>query len=149
MRLFSPPYTPEYNGAIEAGNGVLKVRIGQRAARYGHPGVWTSDDVEAAVQEANCLHRPLGPSGPTPEQLWQSRKPITQVQRDQFAAAVRRARDEIMEGHGLAGEEINPEPRASVARQAIRRALEQSGYLLVQRKRISPPFNSPLRDKIT
>lgn len=58
----------------------------------------------------------------------------------------------IMEGHGLAGEEINPEPRASVVRQAIRRALERSGYLLprmVQRKRIRPPFNSPLRDKIT
>ena len=24
--LFSPPYTPEYNGAIEAGNGALKTR---------------------------------------------------------------------------------------------------------------------------
>lgn len=31
--LFSPPYTPEYNGATEAGNGALKTRTSRRLVR--------------------------------------------------------------------------------------------------------------------
>ena len=41
----------------------------------------------------------------------------------------------------------NHNARATVARESIRRALESLGFLLVRRKRISPPFRSPLRDK--
>jgi len=38
--------------------------------------------------------------------------------------------------------------RAIVARAAARRALESLGYLQVQRRLITPPFNSPLRARI-
>jgi hypothetical protein len=38
--------------------------------------------------------------------------------------------------------------RAIVARAAARRALEALGYLQVRRRRIAPPFNSPLRARI-
>jgi transposase InsO family protein len=36
--LFSPPYTPEYNGTIEAGNGGLKTRTREEAALPGRAG---------------------------------------------------------------------------------------------------------------
>jgi hypothetical protein len=39
--------------------------------------------------------------------------------------------------------------RAIVARAAARRALEALGYLEVRRRRITPPFSSPLRARIS
>ena len=63
--LFSPAYTPRYNGAIEAGNGSLKTRTHHHAALHGRAGAWTCDAVEAARQEANTLAHPFGENGPT------------------------------------------------------------------------------------
>ena len=67
--LFSPPYTPEYNGSIEAGNGALKTRTHEEAARQGRAGHWTADDIEAARRMANELNYPHGPLGPTRQEL--------------------------------------------------------------------------------
>jgi transposase InsO family protein len=69
LPLFSPPYTPRYNGAIEAGIGSLKTRTETHAAHLGLPGFWSADDVAAARLEANATARPRGPRGPTPEAL--------------------------------------------------------------------------------
>jgi transposase InsO family protein len=48
MALYSPPGRPQYNGAIEAGIGALKVRTHYQAVRQGRPGEWTLEDAEAA-----------------------------------------------------------------------------------------------------
>ncbi|NLF32537.1 MAG: transposase family protein [Planctomycetes bacterium] len=146
--LLSPPRTPRYNGAVEAGGGALKLQVHYRASDHGHPGRWTSDDVAGAGLQLNVALRPWGPRGPTPQELWQRRPVITSGQRARFIDCVAAMREQIREEHGMAGEFLEELPRAAVAREAIRRALIQLGYLLVQRKRISPPFNSPLWDKI-
>jgi hypothetical protein len=65
--LYSPAYTPRYNGAIEAGIGSLKTRTRRLAAGHGHAVEWTCDDVEAAWMEANTLSFPFGENGPTPD----------------------------------------------------------------------------------
>jgi hypothetical protein len=75
--LYSPPGQPGYNGAIEASIGSLKKRTQQAAYLAGHAGVWTTADLDSARQLANQVARPRGASGPTPEQLWQSRRPPT------------------------------------------------------------------------
>ena len=75
--LFSPPHWPRYNGAVEAGIGSLKGRTAAHAARHGHPGLWTWDDVAGAMLEANTLARPRGEHGPSPEALWTARSLIT------------------------------------------------------------------------
>src|ERR1700694_2821362 len=67
--LFSPAYTPSYNGSLEAGIGSLKARTEVYASRQDHPGQWTWDDVAAAQEEANATARPQGECGPTPERL--------------------------------------------------------------------------------
>src|SRR6185437_1941114 len=58
--LFSPPYWPRNNGSIEAGIGSLKTRTVAAAARAGHSGLWTLDDLAMALSEANCAARPRG-----------------------------------------------------------------------------------------
>ena len=75
--LFSPPYTPEYNGSIEAGNGGLKTRTREEAARQGRAGHWTADDTEAARRMANELVYPDGPRGPTRHESFRSAPSLT------------------------------------------------------------------------
>ena len=86
--LFSPAYTPQYNGSAEAGIGSLKTRTERHAARCGHPGVWTSDDAARAQAEANALAHPGGERGPTPDAAWSSRRRLTPADRALFEATV-------------------------------------------------------------
>jgi len=138
--LFSPPYWPRYNGAIEAGIGSLKTRTQRQALLAGHPGQWTWHDAETARQEANATARPHGVTGPTPEQLWQGRTPRSVGQRAVFGATLQRCRQEA-EGGGAGGNERSRE--AARERQVIQRALVEHGYLLFSRRRIPSPIPKP------
>jgi transposase InsO family protein len=148
--LFSPAYTPEYNGSAEAGIGSLKTRTERHAGRCGHPGVWTSDDAAAAQAEANALAHPKGERGPTPDAAWSSRRRLTAADRTWFRATVARLRDEERARAGLATEgspTSTGERRA--ARVAIRRALVEHGYLLFSRRRIPLPIRRRKKDRLT
>ena len=61
-QLFSPPGQPQYNGAVERGNGVLKTYTHLHAQNAGHPLRWTSEDVEHAQELANTISRPWAPA---------------------------------------------------------------------------------------
>jgi transposase InsO family protein len=148
--LLSPPHTPRYNGSAEAGIGSLKTGTHHEAASHGRPGCWTSDDLEAVRSQGNHHTRPWGSNGPSPEEAWLARTPIRPEERQAFQAAVKDMETRVRAELGLDPEaELGARARAIVARAAISRALQKLGYLLVRRKRISPPFNSPLRAKIT
>jgi hypothetical protein len=142
--LFSPPYTPRYNGSIEAGIGALKDRTEQHAARTGHPGHWTSDDVAAAREEANLFARPFGVAGPPPAAAWQAREPIPTPERCHFQACVERHRhaQERVPPTCIGGVAEVPSERGA-SREAIRLALEECGYLTYTRRRIPPPIPRP------
>jgi transposase InsO family protein len=147
--LLSPPCTPRYNGAIEAGSGTLKTRAFYEAANHGRSAQWSSDDLEAASCRANELSRPWGVRGPTPAEAWLARRPLGPLERQTFVDAVRRLDYKVRFDEGLENELLNRAATATVARAAIRRALEELGYLSVQRRRITPPFNSHFRGKIS
>ena len=66
--LLSPPGTPEYNGACEAGIGSLMTRANHESFRNDRPGEWTCDDIEGARLMANQTARPQGHMGPTPDE---------------------------------------------------------------------------------
>ena len=87
--LFSPPYYPRYNDAIEAGIGSLKTRAQAQAICHGHPSYWTLDDIAAAQHDANAHARPRGPTGSSPDDLWNSQTPITHDERLRFLYARR------------------------------------------------------------
>jgi transposase InsO family protein len=142
--LFSPPHTPEYNGSIEAGNGSLKTRTERYATRADHPTYWTSDDVAAAQSEANATARPRGETGPTPDQLWQTRRPIAAAERVLFQEAVLRHRQELGEMEGLP----NMEERR-MQREAIRCALVEHNILWFSRRTIPLPITRQKTAMIT
>jgi transposase InsO family protein len=133
--LFSPPHTPEYNGSIEAGIGSLKTRTERYASRDGHPGYWTMDNVAAGQTEANATARPQGETGPTPNDLWPTRRSITAEERRLFQETVLRNREELGEKEDLSATE-----ERCIQRGAIRRALVEHGILLVSRRRIPQPI---------
>lgn len=133
--LFSPPRTPRYNGAIEAGIGSLKSRSERHAQSHGHPADWTADDLAFAQAEANATARPKGPTGPTPDILWNLRTPITDSQRSAFHDTVNRRRAEIQTREG---QPMDWTPNAAkerlMDRDAIRRALGEHELLLYSRR---------------
>jgi len=135
-QLFSPPRRPQYNGALERSNGVLKTYTGLHAIREGHAFRWTSDDLEHARQLANTISRPWGSNGPTPAETWQARERITAEQRGQFVGSVQEQLPRAAEDQGLPPvASLSGIPYRIATRLAIERTLTQSGYLTIKRPR--------------
>lgn len=142
--LFSPPYWPRYNGAVEAGIGALKGRTERQAVLAGRPGQWTWQDAEAARQEANATARPHGASGPAAEQLWQERPRVGAEERERFEACVARCRQEVRQEAGRGCEEGDgDEEEGARERKAIQRALVEHELLSLSRRRIPSPIPRP------
>jgi transposase-like protein len=138
--LFSPPATPSYNGACEAGVGSIKTRTHHEAARHGRARLWTCDDVEAARLEANETARPWGLNGPTPDELWQQRSPITAEERRMFLASCEAYALCERDARGISrGAPLEHYQQAAIDRVAIVRALVEHGYLQFRRRRLHPP----------
>ncbi len=126
VKLVSPPYYPPYNGAIEAGIGSLKTHAWHHAAAEGRVGHLTCDDVEAGRLIANETSRPWGPKGPSPNEVWKARTPISDAERDEFLKLLEANRPPC----------DNPDARTkrkikSDERHAIERTLVAGGYLVV------------------
>jgi transposase InsO family protein len=150
LMLYSPVGTPEYNGAIEAGIGSIKCRAFFPAARRGHPGEWTCDDIQEAVEEANHTARPFGLRGPTPEAVWNSKKPISEKERRRFQKAYNRHYERECRERGISDlSDVAAHQKESVDRIAIRRALVEEGYLVIRRRRITPPFRRWKSDRLS
>jgi hypothetical protein len=148
--LLSPPHWPQYNGSVEAGFGSAKTRIYIEAARHGRFDYWLLDDVEAARLLANGDSRPWGVTGPTPQQRWERRAPITPRQRQDFRQAVAENQKNIRVELGFRpDEELKRKARSALDREAISRALQGLGYLHVTRRRVTPPFKLSFRAIIT
>jgi hypothetical protein len=141
LHLRSPPVTPQYNGSCEAAGGSHKRMTNDQAALAAHPGRWTSGDLQRTCIIRNRLGRPWGHRGPTPEQVWQTRQPITSVQRSQLNTTFDRYREEERTRRGIPDEAaLGGAAQASVDRVAISRALRQHGYLCVTRRLVTPPI---------
>jgi transposase InsO family protein len=139
--LPSPVRTPRYNGSCEAGIGSLKVRTLFLAARESRVGTWSCNHLEAARRQANGLSRPDGYLGPTPDDLWSGRSPITDLERTEFQLAVLRHRDTIERQHPFT--ETTTDTSITMYwlhRQAVRRALVDLGLLSITRRSITLPL---------
>ena len=99
--LLSPQATPQYNGSVEADIGTLKARTHWEAERNGRAGLWTSRDVEAARLISNQTPRRSGQSYVTSESIWNSRSPITDQERAEFARTVELCRSQAFRHYGL------------------------------------------------
>jgi len=150
LHLRSPVATPQYNGSCEAAGGSQKKTTEDQAALAAHPGRWTSQDLQRARTIRNRLGRPWGHRGPTPEEVWQSRQPITSTQRSRLNAAVDRYRQEERTRRGIPDKAVlGGAAQASVDRVAISRALKEHGYLSLTRKLVTPPITPRTAARLT
>jgi hypothetical protein len=141
LHLRSPAATPQYNGSCEAANGSHRKITNDQAALAGHPERWTTQNLHQAHSIRNRLGRPWGHRGPTPEQVWKTRRLITSTQRTQLNATVHRYQQEERNRRAVPDEApLGGAAQASVDRVAISRALRQHGYLRVTRKLVTPPL---------
>lgn len=142
ISLFSPPATPEYNGAVESGAGSLKTWTHVFAAQNGRPEAPTSDDVEGAKLRNNELGRPAGKYGPTPAMAWKWRQPISQKQRDDLRNEIACLKEQIRNAEDLDGKRHGKQIRDhDLDRIAISRALQNLGYLKLRRRVLSQGLN--------
>jgi integrase-like protein len=131
--LRSPPYTPRFNGACEAGVGSVKRGAEWSARINGHPGEWTLDDLEAARLYANEFGRPRHARGRVPREAWEARRRVTLLERSAFLAACRAARPR--EAARIPTEEWPPNQAmlARLERAAVSGVLTQLHYLKLWR----------------
>jgi transposase InsO family protein len=150
LPLFSPPYTPEYNGSIEAGNGALKTRTQDEAARQGRDGHWTAGDVEAARRMANEMTYPHGPLGPNRQECFRTSPRISLDARAAFGRSVQREQNQerLKQGYPL-DTDLGHAAQAQIDRAAISRALVEHGYLSFTRRSITTPIKSQIALKIS
>ena len=139
LLLASPPETPRYNGACEAGIGSLKTRAQHLATLHGRPGEWTCDDVEGARLMANETARPRGFRGPTPDQMWRDRPALMLDFRDEFRRSVSATEKEVYrQENWLPGITLSQSARDHLARISITSALLDTSILTIWGRRIAP-----------
>lgn len=149
IHLFSPPQTPRYNGAVEAGFGGLKTRAHLHAWLHGHPEWWTCDDIEAGRLAGNELGRCPFIAQLSPEDAWAKRRPVTDAEREAFDDELQGRLDDALADRGLSklpGDFYN---RKALERQAIVNTLTHCDYLSIRRRRITGTIFRRRRDRIT
>jgi transposase InsO family protein len=147
--LLSPPRTPRYNGACEAGIGAAKIRTAYLAARHGRAGRWTCDDLEAARQWANEHHYPWGLTAGTPAERFAARQPFAAAQRVAFLDDIQTFETQYQTEVYAENVPLTAILRALIRRRAVRRALVEHGLLLITRRSIPQPIRSLKRAKIS
>jgi hypothetical protein len=139
--LYSPAGMPSYNGAIESSIGALKKRTAFQAERAGHGGVWTEADLERARELSNEVTRRHGQRGATAAEWWGSRRVVTGPERESFAARVREREAAARGAAGIAlGVELEHYEQAALHRGVLPEVLQESGLLLITRRRLPQRF---------
>ena len=141
LQLFSPPRTPEYNAAVEAGIGSFKVHAHYASAKNDRPGQWTCDDIEVAKATMNYFGQPKGKSNVSPRWNFDSSEKMTIAQRLELWKNYRLKLKEVLKNKNVEKlESLKEMERRSVRREAISSALLDLDYLRIRKRRVSPPF---------
>ena len=150
VQLFSPPACPQYNGELERSNGTLKDSTHAQALLEGHPSRWTSHNLDQARCLANNCSRPWGPTGPTPQEAWNARTPITAEERARFLELLEQHRVPARHEVGCDGiEELNHYAKSEIDRLAISRTLQELGLLEMEAvRRPAPRAKRPKREDL-
>jgi len=129
--------------------GGLKTRTRHQAALAGHPGLWTSEDIEAARRQGNEFHDPNGHRQSTALDLWQSRTPIDRAERERVHLTVEQSRSQMDHTlDPLSRRSVTAADKAAIHRRVVRRALVELGILSVTRRLITLPLKPKKRARI-
>jgi transposase InsO family protein len=138
--LYSPPYTPEYNGTCEAGNTWVKIDAQWSAIRHDRAGAWAEADLQHALQRSLARAALRERSSPL------DRRPLPPEARVVFQRELAGQRAAWQARLGMPDHEtLRRLDKAKLDRKAVPAALEKLQYLTVTRRRVTPP----IRRKIT
>lgn len=138
LGLNSPPGTPGYNGACEAGIGSLKVHAHHHASVCGRALAWTCDDLEAARVQVNARVHETGLSA---ADIWSTRRPLGERERERLWSRYRTHWQAEHAARGIAAARVLARhEKASLDRAAISRALEEEGLVRFGSRWIRPPI---------
>jgi hypothetical protein len=124
VHLRSPRAWPQYNGACEAGIGVLRALTDTAAATRGEPDYWTIEDLEEARARANDILRRVGTKLMAARKMWKARRPVSIRARRHLRTSLAR--------HLAVLKKTDPRHRrhrARLRRKAIQHALVDLAYL--------------------
>jgi len=139
--LYSPPRRPQYNGACERNNGCLKSQSHHAALLAAHADWWSTQDTDVARATLNSTIRPWGHHGPTPDERWQRREPLSDAERTSFRTLLATNQHEVrLEMNHPLDVVLDHYPQAAVDRIATQRALVTQGLLKVSRRLITLPL---------
>lgn len=145
--LFNPPRRPAYNGGLERTHPILKGYTAAAAQAQGRPAALLPEDLETGRINANRFTRKRGPKGPTADDMWCDRPPITDELRSAFQATVQVERLRARAARGLDPQAALPHyQQAAVDREAIRDALTEHDLLEIKRKHCQPKAQKPAGD---
>jgi transposase InsO family protein len=145
--LWSPPYYPRFNGAIEAGIGRWKDRLRIIATRDDHALGVTADHMEGARLQANASGE--ASDGEAPATWWDRRHPIPSAWRKTFQQLVREHQQRIETV--LRTKARVPQPAVAedqpdeitwsdaAQRRAVIAALAEAGVVHIRSRRVHQP----------
>ena len=139
--LLSPPQTPRCNACCRADFGTQKNRTRHQATGAEHPGIWTSDDTEAAPRQTNEFHYRNGHNQPAALEVWQSRSPIDHTERERFLLTIQRIRSQMQEAMDpISRKSLTAADQAAIHRRVVRRALVEFSILSTTWRSIPLPI---------
>lgn len=127
VHLRSPRAWPQFNGACEAGIGLLRTLTDVLAAGRGRHDLWTQEDLEGARERANHFPRYRGTTLVASKEAWRRRKRVRPDERKRFRLALGRALSEIKKADPRHGH-----LRLRLRRKAIQQALVDLDYLTIR-----------------
>jgi len=127
VHLRSPRAWPQYNGACEAGIGLLGALTNTLAAGQGREDRWSQEDLEEARERANRFPRYRGSRLVAAGKLWSRRTAVRPADRRRFRVVLRRSLESLRQA--------NPKHRRRrtwLKRKAVQQALQKLGYLTIR-----------------
>jgi transposase len=148
--LWSPPWTPRYNGAIESTIRWMKDRTEHAALRAGRPGEWRAEDLQVAKANTNQLPKDPRQSATPRIDVFAARLAVSIELRSAFRSRLAQERALERQARGIAANTtLRRREETSINRQAMRRALVALGILNITVRRVPLTLKSILAAKIS
>ena len=136
LPLYSPPGTPAYNGACEAGVGTVKHRALEASWQRGAAAAVSLDDLALARSQADLERVERRAGAPSRGEVWRTRQRLTRGLRCALRERVADLRDRGRRELGIASDhELSHAEQASLDRFAIGQALRNLNLLTVTWRR--------------
>jgi hypothetical protein len=95
------------------------------------------------MRQGNECLRPWGPNKPNPDEVWAGRQPISNGERSTFQQTLEWKENGVRaERGGLPNTALSRQEANEIRREAVQRAMDACGFLLIRRKQLPHPLSA-------